>query len=101
MGGSPTNSDSLAAMNGDISTGLFALRFNRNTNANDITLVAEGAYDTTNDAAWNGIATNIAGSWGGATNVTESGTSTPVTVTVQDTAPPATNRFLRLRVTRS
>ena len=47
-----------------------------------------------------GIATNIAGTWGGATNVIESGTSTPVTVTVQDTAPPATNRFLRLRVTR-
>jgi autotransporter-associated beta strand protein len=103
-GSSPTNSDSLAAMNGDTSTGLFALRFNRNTNASDITLIAEGSDGATNNATWKGIATNILGSWGGATNVIESGTGTPVSVSVQDTATPlsgaATNRFLRLRVTR-
>jgi hypothetical protein len=91
-------------MNGDTSTGLFALRFNRNTNANDITLIAEGSDGATNNAPWKGIATNILGSWGGATNVIESGTGTPVSVSVQDTTTPPsgapTNRFLRLRVTR-
>jgi hypothetical protein len=103
-GSSPTNSASLPAMNGDTSTGLFALRFNRNTNASDITLIAEGSDGATNNATWKGIATNILGSWGGATNVIESGTGTPVSVSVQDTTTPpsgaATNRFLRLRVTR-
>ena len=98
-GSSPTNSDSLAAMNGDTSTGLFAFRFNRNTNATDITLIAEGANGLV-AAPWLGIATNIDGAGWNSTNVTESGTSTPITVTVQDTAQPATNRFLRLRVTR-
>jgi hypothetical protein len=99
-GSSPTNSDTLPALNGDTSTGLFALRFNRNTNASDITLIAEGSTDVTNNAPWNGIATNILGSWGGATNMIETGTATPVTVTIADTAPAATNRFLRIRVTR-
>ncbi len=100
-GSSPTNSDNLAKLNAAKATnGFFVLNFNRNTNASDITLIAEGSYGATNDAAWNGIATNISGSWGGAPNVTESGTGTPVTVTVQDAASPATNRFLRLRVTR-
>ena len=100
-GSCPTNSDNLAAMSGTQTTnGFFALNFNRNTNANDITLIAEGNYDLTNSAAWNGIATNIAGSWGGAANVTETGTGTPVAVSIQDPAPTATNRFLRLRVTR-
>ena len=100
-GSSPTNGDSLARMNGTQTTnGFFALRFNRNTNANDITLIAEGSYNATNDAPWNGIATNLNGSWGGATNVSESGTSSPVSVSVQDIAANATNRFLRLRVTR-
>jgi hypothetical protein len=95
-GSSQTNSDKLAAMN---STGLFALRFNRNTNANDITLIAEGANATTNGTAWTGIATNIAGAGWSSTNVSETGAGTPVTVTIQDTTP-ATNRFLRLRVTK-
>ncbi len=100
-GSSPTNSDNLAAMSGTPTTnGFFALNFSRNTNANDITLIAEGNYDLTNSATWNGIATNIAGSWGGATNVTETGSGTPVSVSVADNAPFATNRFLRLRVTR-
>lgn len=100
-GSSATNSDSLAAMNGtQTSNGFLALTFNRNTNANDVTLIAESSSNVTNGAPWRGIATNFNGSWGGATNVTESGTGTPVVVIVSDTATPATNRFLRLRVTR-
>ncbi len=93
-GSSPTNSDSLARLLGGQ-----ALVFNRNTNAVDVTLIVEGASAVTNNAKWNGIATNINGSWGGATNVAEAGATNPVTVTVQDPNP-ATNRFLRLRVSR-
>lgn len=100
-GGNPTNADVLAGIEGHLSTNnVFALRFNRNTNANDITLIAEGAYSLTNDAVWEGIATNLLGTWGGAANVAESGPGTPVIVTIQDTTESATNRFLRLRVTK-
>ena len=69
------------------------------SDAIDATLIVEGAYATTNNADWLGIATNIAGSWGGATNVVELAGS-PANVTVFDTDAAATNRFLRLRVTR-
>ena len=98
-GSSPTNSDSLAALINTRTNGNFAVRFHRNTNAVDVSLFVEGVSCVTNPAPWDGVATNRYGSWGGAGNVNESGTGTPVTVTVQDTAPLATNRFLRLRVT--
>ena len=65
-----------------------------------MTLVVEGADSISNDAAWNGIATNIEGVWSGPATVSEIGSSNPVSVTVQDTDPAATNRFLRLRVTQ-
>ena len=55
---------------------------------------------TDNLAAWLGIATNVDGAGWNSTNVTESATNNPAAVTVFDTAPAATNRFLRLRVTR-
>ncbi len=99
-GSSPTQSDALARMDCARTNGLFALRFNRNTNAFDVTLYVEGRYVATNDAAWIGIATNIAGIGWNSTNVIERGSGTPVTVTASDDVPPATNRFLRLRVTR-
>jgi hypothetical protein len=87
-------------MTGARSSGVFALGFHRNTNALDVILTVEAGWSVSNGAPWNGIATNINGSWGGATNVVETGAGSPVTVSVKDTAPPATNRFLRLRVTR-
>jgi hypothetical protein len=99
-GSSPTQSDTLAQMDFTQTNGLFALRFFRNTNAYDVTLFVEGSYAATNDAAWAGIATNVDGSGWNTTNVVESGAGTPVVVTVRDTVPSATNRFLRLRVTQ-
>ncbi len=96
-GSSPSNSDALARMSGLVSNGLLSLRFSRNTNAVDARLTVEGANTLTNNAIWNGIATNIDGSWGTSTNVVESGSTNPLTVTVRDPRP-ATNRFLRLRV---
>lgn len=99
-GSSATNSDNVAAMLSTRTNGTFALRFSHNTNATDITLIIEGAYNTENNAAWNGIATNINGFWGATTNYIEDTSSSPAAVTVWDTDATATNRFLRLRVTR-
>ena len=98
-GGNPNAVDTAARMLGGRTNNLLTLRFTRATNATDATLIVEGSSSALNGAAWTGIATNTGGSWGGATNVTESGPS-PVLVTVEDTAAGATNRFLRLRVTR-
>ncbi len=99
-GSSPTNSDGRAQMNSTQTNGLFALKFSHNTNTTDLILYVEGAYTTTNDAPWVGIATNDHGSWGSATNVSEDTSTDPATDIVWDTDATATNRFLRLRVTR-
>ena len=98
-GSSPTNSDNLARLNCGLSNEWFLLWFNRNTNAADVTLIVEGAYALTNNAAWNGVATNVNGSWGNAANVTETGATNPAKVTVREPVAAATNRFMRLRVT--
>jgi hypothetical protein len=98
-GSNPTNASSFNPLSSLRTNGLFSLRFKRDTNSVDTTIIAEGSYTATNNAAWNGIATNINGSWGGATNVVETGSS-PVQVTVYDNDPAATNRVVRLRITR-
>lgn len=99
-GSNPTNSDDLARMNATNTSGIFALNFNRNTNATDVTLIVEGADGVANDTSWLGIATNIAGAWSPTNGVMETGSGSPVSVSVQDNVTGATNRFLRLRVTR-
>lgn len=99
-GGNPNAVDTNARMGGGRTNSLLTLKFMRATNATDATLIVEGSYSATNNAGWIGIATNAGGSWGGATNVAEAGTGNPVNVTVEDSATGATNRFLRLRVTR-
>jgi hypothetical protein len=99
-GGSPRRSDDLSQLEWVLNDGAPTLRFNRNPNATDITLIVQGAETISNGAAWRGLATNINGSWGGAANVSESGTGIPVVCTVEDLVPLWTNRFLRLKVTR-
>ena len=98
-GGSPRISDDLMLLTIPPG-GMPPLEFNRNPNATDVMLVVEGAEAISNGAAWRGIATNLNGSWGGAPNVSESGTGKPVVCTVTDPAAMASNRFLRLRVSR-
>ena len=101
-GSSPTDADDLPYLRGWWSNGWFQAGFHRNTNAVDVTIFVEDAYAITNKALWNGLATNKSGSWSGAANVSESGASSPLSVTVQaaDLVGKYTNRFLRLRVTR-
>lgn len=97
-GSNPTNGASVTQLTALWTNGGFALRFSRSTNSVDATLIVEGVHAPTNGALWTGIATNRLGSWGAATNIAES-TGTPATVTATDPAA-ASNRFLRLRVTR-
>lgn len=89
-----------AAESGEPGNGVFSPRFNCHASAGDVTRIVEDGDAATNGAAWTGIATNAFGLWGGATNVIETGTGSPVSVTVQDAGPPggaATNRVLRIR----
>ena len=99
-GGSPMEADGLARLDLAFDGGLPTLRFNRNPNATDVTLVIQGADEMSDAAEWRGLATNRNGSWGGASNVNESGQGNPVACAVQDPVPLFTNRFLRLKVTR-
>lgn len=98
-GGNPTSIDTVASMNGALASGALQIVFTRNTNATDATLIVEGSSIAINDAPWNGILTNSNGTWSGPAAFSETGATNPVTVTVTDTAV-ATNRFLRLRITR-
>ena len=98
-GSSATVPDGLARIEPGLANGLFQVHFNRNANAADITLIVESASSVTNGAKWRGIATNILGSWGGASNVAESGSGSPLAVTVSEPGP-SSNGYMRLRVTR-
>jgi hypothetical protein len=97
-GGSPTNQDDIAALGGAVQSPP-ALQFYRNTNALDVTIFVEAASSLF-APVWSNIAVHTAGSWGGATNVMESGSGSPALVAVTDPIASPTNRFLRLRVTR-
>lgn len=98
-GGNPTNADTVARLSATMAAGLLHLKFNRDSNAVDAVYQVEAAFAATNNAVWLGVATNVNGSWGGAANVSETGTN-PVQTTVSDVLPGATNRFMRLRVTK-
>ena len=99
-GGSPRISDDNMLVDWTWNGRRPALTFNRNPNATDVRFVVECAEAISNGAAWRGVATNVGGSWLGATNVSESGTGNPVECTVTDPVALGTNRFLRLRVSR-
>ncbi len=95
----PMVPDGLADL--QIGVGAFpSLIFNRNPDAADLAWFVESADRMADDAAWRGVATNVGGSWLGATNVEESGTGNPVECTVTDPVALDSNRFLRLRVSR-
>jgi hypothetical protein len=99
-GSSPTMADDLARMDATMTNGTLGLVFRRNAAATDVTMIVEGAYSTSNQAAWAGVASNVHGSWGAPTNVVENAAVLPAAVTVWDAVSQVTNRFMRLRVTR-
>ena len=67
------------------------------TGATDVALIVEGADSVETSAIWRGIATNLGGIWSPPV-VAEEGSGNPVTCTVADPEPLASNRFLRLRI---
>jgi fibronectin-binding autotransporter adhesin len=95
-GGNPTNSDTVARMDVGRTNAILQLKFTRNTNAVDVTMIVEGSSSLVNGATWTGVATNSSGAWVG--DVTETGTD-PKHVTANDTGS-GTQRNLRLKVTR-
>lgn len=99
-GSSPTNADDVPRLTPALANGFFGVRFNRNTNATDVTMIVESARSLTNGATWGGIATNRNGSWGSATNWSENASTNPAGAVVWDPATSGTTRVLRLRVTR-
>lgn len=98
-GSSPTNSDALAKLDATRSGGALSLHFNRNTNAVDITYVVEGSDSVANGAVWSGVATNRNGAWS-PPGVSETGSGSPVNVTVVDNVITSVTRYLRLQVAR-
>ena len=96
-GANPTEPDQVARMETSGADGVPRLRFRRNVDATDVALIVEGADSVETSAIWRGIATNLGGIWSPPV-VAEEGSGNPVTCTVADPEPLASNRFLRLRV---
>lgn len=99
-GGSPRVADDSGFVGGSRSGLWPILTFHRNPSATDVRFVVESAEGMASGAMWRGVATNVGGSWLGATNVEESGTGNPVECAVTDPVALESNRFLRLRVSR-
>ncbi len=97
-GSNPTNSDRLPLLDMTMSSGGPLLKFHRNTNATDVKFIVEAGTNIERGATWDGIATNLNGSWGDSSDIIEDGAGTPVTVSVKDTAPVTDGRYLRLRI---
>jgi autotransporter-associated beta strand protein len=95
----PVNTNSL--MSAGRTNSALSLIFFHDITTTDATLYVEGSYNSTNDATWATVNINSNGVWSSPATVTENPIAPPLyQANVQDTDPAATNRFLRLRVTR-
>jgi len=101
LGRSPTGGVYRAATTQEPSNGWFRITFTRNTDATNLAYRVEAATILP-DGDWSCILSNINNTgWLGPATWSESPVTDGVAqVTVTDIAPAATNRFLRLRVTR-
>lgn len=98
-GSSPTNSDDASRLDIDVSNGVMSVIFNRNPDADDISIIVETTDSLTNGLSWSGIATNRNGIWTGPSVVTESATGSVIRVRARDIQSDADVRFGRLRIT--
>ncbi len=98
LGSNPTSDTSNVKIRLVQTNGTNRLLLQRVNTATDVVYEVEGSYSAANNAAWSVIASNVLGTWGGAT-VDDNNTGAVHEVRVTDAAT-ATNRFLRLRVTR-
>ena len=99
-GSNPTNADGLARLQTTLMDGACVLRFNRNPDATDVTLLLETTRDLHRNPSWSPIATNTQGIWTGLADISESATNQPVSVTVRPAVPSAAQSFFRLQVSR-
>ena len=99
QGTQPTNPADFARLAFVQSNGLWYLRFNRVNTATDLLYEVQAARDLTDAADWSPLASNVAGGWGGASNVIDDNTAAIHRVLVWDPLA-GTNRSLRLRVSR-
>jgi len=102
LGRDPTSAVYRAATTHGRSNGWFQINFTRNTDATNLAYRVEAANILANGGDWSCILSNInASGWLGPASCVESVASNGIAeVTVTDIATAATNRFLRLRVTR-
>ena len=100
MGGDPMLADDVARIDGMMSNGVPTLIFSRNSNAVDTTFVVQGADAISNEAAWRDLATNRNGSWLSQAGVVEMDVDGVRVCHVRDAGALATNRFMRLKITR-
>lgn len=98
-GSSATQSDDLARLIASVRDGLFTMQFNRNTNATDVTLYVESCTSLAPAPSWTVIAANRAGTGWNSTQVSETGSGTPVVVTVSTNTAGTNSLFMRLSVT--
>lgn len=100
-GSAPLLADDLARLVGTVVDGRYGVQFNRHSAATDVTIRVEATSNLTLGAAgWICIASNVAGSWGGASNITEDATAQPSRVTLCDPESASPIRFFRLQVAR-
>jgi M6 family metalloprotease-like protein len=102
LGRNPTSRLSRAATTQGQSNGWFQINFTRNSDATNLAYRVEAATLLTGGGNWSCILSNINNTgWFGPASYSESPvTDGVVQVIVTDTATGATNRFLRLRITR-
>jgi autotransporter-associated beta strand protein len=100
-GGNPTNGGGQAQMSAVIqSNGILTIVFNQNAAAVDATLYVDATFSPANDTTWTAVNICSNGIWQAPSRVNQSGVYPSFITTVRDAIPAATNRVMRLRVTR-
>jgi microcystin-dependent protein len=98
-GSNPTNAQSFDPLTINSSSNNVLIGFPRNTNATDVVFTLLRSTELTQPVVWTAIATNTAGVWTPSSIVTESGSTSPVNVTISDALTNAPAANYRLQIT--
>lgn len=100
QGSNPTSGLSNVKLWATLTNGAARLLIQRVNSATDIVYHVEGACQIVNGASWSVISSNVLGTWDPPATVDDNNTGAVHEVRIVDTVSAATNRFLRLRVSR-
>jgi hypothetical protein len=100
QGSNPTSDTSAVKLQMVMTNGAARLFIQRANSATDIVYHVEAAYEAINGATWSALASNVLGVWEGTATVDDNNTGAVHEVRIVDPILAATNRFLRLRVSR-